>query len=201
MKIVLATANKGKVKELAGMLEDGRITVLSLDDFPGFPDIEETGGTFAENALLKARAACVRTKLIALADDSGLEVDALNGAPGIYSARYAGEPKDDGRNIVKLLAELKDIPDEARTARFRCCLAIAVPGGEEMIVEGSVEGRILRAPKGSGGFGYDPVFYLPAYGRTMAELTLEEKNRISHRAQALQTAVPLLKQMLSQENR
>jgi len=196
MEILLATTNKGKVIELVKMLDYEGVRVLSLSDFPEFPEIDENGSDFSENALIKARAAFEYTGLITLADDSGLEVDALNGAPGIFSARYAGEPKDDERNILKLLADLNDIPPEGRTARFCCCLAIVAPGGKESMFEGTVEGMIIQSKKGSGGFGYDPIFYLPEYEKTMAELTIEEKNTISHRARAYQKAVSILRKML-----
>lgn len=193
MQILLATTNQGKVKELEEMLNEESIRILSLKDFPELQDIEENGTTFAENALTKARAAVSLTGLLSLADDSGLEVDALGGRPGVFSARYAGEPKDDERNIQKLLSDLQDVPDELRTGRFRCALALIGPNGREELTEGSVEGVILRSKKGSGGFGYDPVFYLPGLAKTMAELRLEEKNRLSHRAQALRKAVPIIK--------
>ncbi|HHV64391.1 MAG TPA: XTP/dITP diphosphatase [Peptococcaceae bacterium] len=196
MQVLLATANQGKVKELVGMLKGEEISVLSLNDFPDFPEVEETGLTFAENALLKARAAASWAGLVALADDSGLEVDALGGKPGVFSARYAGEPKDDEKNIVKLLAELEGKPEKERTARFRCCLAIVCPvTGQEFLTEGKVEGRILQAKRGTGGFGYDPIFYLPELQKTMAELSLAEKNTISHRAQAFQQAIPILREL------
>lgn len=201
MKILLATQNQGKVKELQEMLADARIDVLSLRDIPDWEDVEETGQTFAENAALKAHAAAERTGYIALADDSGLEVDALGGAPGVYSARYAGEPKDDEGNNNKLLQELKEVPDEERTARFRCALVIATPEGQEFLTEGTLEGRILRAPRGHEGFGYDPLFSIPDFARTMAELTIVQKNKISHRAQAFQKAIPILKDLISQKQR
>lgn len=192
MEILLATGNRGKVKELQEMLEKD-IKVLSLSDYPGFPEVEETGKTFAENALLKARRAALFSGLVSLADDSGLEVDALKGAPGVYSARFAGEPKSDERNIDKLLSELEGVPEKDRTARFRCSLALVTPDGREYLTEGTVEGIILEERRGTGGFGYDPVFYLPALAKTMAELSLEEKNRLSHRAQAFRKALPILK--------
>lgn len=195
MKILLATQNQGKVKELQEMLADTQIDVLSLHDIENWEDVEETGSTFAENASLKARAAAERTGYIALADDSGLEVDALDGAPGVYSARYAGEPKDDERNNDKLLKALEKVPDEERTARFRCALVIATPDGKEYLTEGTVEGRISRVRRGKDGFGYDPLFFMPDFGRTMAELTLTQKNKISHRAQAFQKAIPILKEL------
>lgn len=199
MEILLATANKGKIKELEDLLDGEDIEILSLSNFPDLPDIEENGATFAENALIKAREGCRYTKLITLADDSGLEVDVLNGEPGVFSARYAGEPKDDERNIQKLLGELQDVPEEQRSTRFRCCLAIVTPNGQEVITDGSVEGVILREKIGTGGFGYDPVFFLPALAKTMAEISLEEKNQLSHRAQAFRKAVPVLKQLVTEK--
>lgn len=197
MEILLATANKGKVKELEDLLAGEDIEILSLSNFPDLPDIEENGATFAENALIKARVGCRFTNLITLADDSGLEVDALNGEPGVFSARFAGEPKDDEQNIQKLLAELEDVSEAKRSARFRCCLAVVTPDGQEVLTEGSVEGVILRQKMGTGGFGYDPVFYLPQLVKTMAEISLEEKNQLSHRAQAFRKAVPILKQLIT----
>lgn len=195
MKIILATQNQGKVRELRELLIDEEIEVLSLLDIPDWEDVEENGITFADNAALKAREAVRRTGLIALADDSGLEVDALEGAPGVYSARYAGEPKDDERNNDKLLHLLETIPQDKRTARFRCALVMATPFGEEYLTEGAVEGRILTQRRGSDGFGYDPVFYLPELDRTMAELTLTEKNTLSHRAQAFRKVIPILRNL------
>jgi XTP/dITP diphosphohydrolase len=199
MKILLATQNQGKVRELQEMLSDAQIEVLSLRDVPNWEDVEETGSTFAENAALKAHAAAERTGYISLADDSGLEVDALGGAPGVYSARYAGEPKDDERNNDKLLEALQDVPDEKRTGRFRCALVIVTPEGQEFLTEGTVEGRILHARRGQEGFGYDPLFFVSDFGRTMAELTMSQKNKISHRAQAMQKAIPILKNLTQVE--
>jgi XTP/dITP diphosphohydrolase len=195
MKILLATQNLGKVKELQDLLSGEQIEVISLRDIANWEEVEETGSTFAENAALKARIAAERTGLISLADDSGLEVDALKGAPGVYSARFAGEPKDDERNNDKLLNELKEVPEAKRTARFKCALVVATPSGEEYLTEGSVEGRILKQRRGKEGFGYDPLFYIPDFGRTMAELNLTQKNKISHRAQAFQKAIPILKSL------
>lgn len=195
MKIILATQNQGKVRELRELLVDEEIEVLSLLDIPDWEDVEENEETFVDNAALKAREAVRRTGLIALADDSGLEVDALDGAPGVYSARYAGEPKDDERNNDKLLHLLETIPEDKRTARFRCALVMATPFGEEYLTEGAVEGRILSQRRGSDGFGYDPVFYLPEFARTMAELTLTEKNTLSHRAQAFRKVIPILRNL------
>ena len=192
MKIILATQNQGKIRELQELLVDKGIEVLSLLDIPEWEDVEENGETFADNAALKARAAVKRTGLIALADDSGLEVDALDGAPGVYSARYAGEPKDDQRNNDKLLHQLETTSDDKRTARFRCALVMATPSGKEYLTEGAVEGQIIRQRRGQDGFGYDPIFYLPEYSRTMAELTMTEKNKLSHRAQAFRKVIPIL---------
>ncbi|AFQ46056.1 XTP/dITP diphosphatase [Desulfosporosinus meridiei] len=192
MKIILATQNKGKIRELQELLGDADIEVLSLKDIEDWEDVEEDGITFADNAALKAKAAVKKTGLIALADDSGLEVDALAGSPGVYSARFAGEPKDDERNNDKLLQELKEVADSQRQARFRCALVIATPDGKEFLTEGTVEGQILTERRGRDGFGYDPLFFVPEYQRTMAELTLSEKNRLSHRAQAFRKAIPIL---------
>ncbi|KGK91506.1 purine NTP phosphatase [Desulfosporosinus sp. HMP52] len=192
MRIVLATQNKGKIRELQELLGDADIEVLSLKDIEDWEEVEENGITFAENAALKAKAAVKKTGLIALADDSGLEVDALAGSPGVYSARFAGEPKDDERNNDKLLQELKGVADSQRQARFRCALVIATPDGKEFLTEGTVEGQILTERRGKDGFGYDPLFFVSEYQRTMAELTLSEKNRLSHRAQAFRKAIPIL---------
>lgn len=195
MKILLATQNEGKVRELEELLADEDIKVISLKDIPDWEEVEETGSTFTENAALKARVGAQKSGLISLADDSGLEVDALSGAPGVYSARFAGEPKDDERNIDKLLTLLENVVDEERTARFRCALVVATPHGEEYCTEGTVEGKILRQRRGKGGFGYDPVFFVPDFGRTMAELSLAQKNKLSHRAQAFSKAIPILKNL------
>lgn len=177
MDIMLATGNKGKVRELQEMLIPvknlGRI--FFIGDFPDYPEVEETGSTFRENALLKAREAAARTGLISLADDSGLEVDALGGEPGVRSARFAGEPKDDDRNIDRLLNLLEGIGTERRGARFKCCLAIVTPDGGEYVTEGVCEGRILSERMGSGGFGYDPVFYLEKYKKQWQSCPLRRK--------------------------
>lgn len=196
--IILATQNKHKVVEIAEIMKDVPIRLLTLADFPNIPDIEETGDTFAENALLKARAVFQKTNLITLSDDSGLEVDALNGAPGIYSARFAGETKSAAANNAKLLRELQNVPDAQRTAQFRCVVAIVTPDFEKT-VEGIVRGKIIRAPRGEGGFGYDPLFVPDGYSQTFAELGAEVKNRISHRAKAFTAAKEMLKQLISNE--
>ena len=184
-KMVLASRNKGKIREFERMLDGFGIDLLSLNDYPAIGEIEEDGKSFLENALKKARAVADATGEAVLADDSGLEVEALAGAPGIYSARYAGEGADDEDNIRKLLDDLGGIPPEKRRALFRCVLILCLPGGRYDAFEGSWEGRITEAPAGQGGFGYDPVFFLPGMGMTVAELSPEVKNRISHRAQAV----------------
>ena len=191
LTLVLATRNQGKVRELAAGLVAFGCTVLGLDAFPDLADVEETGTTFEANALLKARAAAQATGHIAVADDSGLEVDALDGAPGVYSARYADDwqslPNEsrDARNCRKLLHTLENVPDDARTARFVCAMAACTPDGREVTVRGAWEGRIARTPDGENGFGYDPVFFDAALGRTAATLTREAKNARSHRGAAL----------------
>ncbi|MDA8443377.1 MAG: XTP/dITP diphosphatase [Peptococcaceae bacterium] len=195
MQILLATTNQGKVQELVHLLSPAAFTIKSLADFPQIGEIEETGTTFRENALIKARAACQETGLLTLADDSGLEVDALNGQPGVHSARYAGEPKDDSRNNAKLLAALQEIPTESRGARFKSVIAIVTPQGEEFTAEGVCEGAIGLEPKGTGGFGYDPLFYVSAYAKTFAELNLAQKNTVSHRGKALRAAADILDQL------
>jgi len=251
MKVVLATANQGKIRELEKLLLPLGIDVTSQADYPGFPAIVEDGKSFEENAVKKARAAASYTGQVALADDSGLEVDYLGGAPGIYSARFSclddtctcsgdgrahlncgvsrtrancssGRVQANGANCgsgcvringsqdafggsralldrannEKLLALLEGVPWEKRTARFRCVIAIAVPGGKIYTAKGTCEGYIAFEPKGAGGFGYDPLFYLPEYGKTFAELDTEAKNRISHRGRALAGAVEIIRRLM-----
>jgi XTP/dITP diphosphohydrolase len=189
-RLLFATGNPGKLRELRGLVGDA-VEVVSLKDLPPIPEPEETGVTFEENAELKARAYSAASGLPALADDSGLCVDALGGRPGVYSARYA--EGDDKARYQKLLAELSGVPDEQRTAAFVCSLCLVRPGGGPAIFElGRCEGRIGHEPRGSHGFGYDPVFLLPG-GKTMAELTAEEKAAISHRGVAFQKMLPHLK--------
>lgn len=188
MKIVLASHNKKKINELRVLLSEyserlGEITVLSMEEVGLYDDVEETGTTFAENALIKAKAGA-ESGFIAIADDSGLAVDALNGAPGVYSARFAGEPCDDDKNNALLLQKLEDVPDEKRTGRYVSSIACVFPDGRVLTTEDSCEGILLREPRGNGGFGYDPYFYFEDYKKTFSELTLEEKNRVSHRAKA-----------------
>ena len=188
MKLLVATRNAGKLREVRARV--GGLEVLSLDDVSPMPEVEETEDTLEGNARLKARAAARASGLWTVADDSGLFVDALGGAPGVRSARYA--PGTDADRIRKLLREMDTVPDGRRGAAFRCVLALASPSGEVGEARGECRGKILRVPRGSGGFGYDPVFLVPELGRTMAELTLEEKGRISHRARALEALAPEL---------
>ncbi|MFH1853255.1 MAG: XTP/dITP diphosphatase [Candidatus Neomarinimicrobiota bacterium] len=184
MKIVLATHNRHKVAEFTRALQDFEPEILSLDDFPQVGEIDETGTTLSENALLKARTVQRLTGRPAIADDTGLEVDALGGAPGVYSARWAGAGASYADNNRKLLTELASVPADRRRARFRCVIAY-VDDRWELTAEGTVEGSILDRPAGSGGFGYDPVFWLPELQKTLAELTPEEKNAVSHRGFAI----------------
>ena len=194
--LVLATKNPKKVEEIRALLADVPVRILSLLDFPDIPDTPETGTTFAENAEIKARAASKTTGKIALADDSGLEVDALCGEPGVYSNRFAEPGASDRDKYMRILELLEGVPDEKRTARFKAAIAVAAPDGEVKIIEGTCEGRIAREPRGINGFGYDPIFYLPELGKMMAELTSEEKNTISHRGRAFRSAKNLLVQVL-----
>lgn len=185
--VVLASRNPGKIRELAVLLAPFGVTVTGLDAFPEIGDIAETGATFAENALLKAATVSARTGLVAVADDSGLVVDALGGEPGVYSARYSeepGKPATDERNIQKVLEKMRDIPDARRTARFVCAMAVALPDKRHIIAEGFWEGVLTREPAGNNGFGYDPVFRDPESGMTAAQMTPEQKNANSHRARA-----------------
>ncbi|RZT22146.1 MULTISPECIES: XTP/dITP diphosphatase [Fictibacillus] len=196
MKILIATKNIGKVKEFQAMFKDFGIEVISLLDIKNSPDVEETGVTFEENAIIKAEAICSIMNIPVIADDSGLEVDALEGRPGVYSARYAGSEKSDEANMDKVLNELKEIAEPNRTARFVCALAFARPDKKTFVVRGTCEGEILSERRGNEGFGYDPIFYLPRLDCSMAELSKEEKNNISHRAVALQK----LKDFISKED-
>jgi XTP/dITP diphosphohydrolase len=184
-EVIIATKNPGKAKEFEHIFAARGIEVKTLLDFPEIPEVDETGMTFEENAILKAEAVAQALGKMVIGDDSGLIVDALEGRPGIFSARYAGEPKNDQNNTDKVLSELKGLPEEKRTGRFYCALAVAVPGQATMTVSGTCEGRILEERRGTNGFGYDPVFYVPEKGVAMAELSSEEKNNISHRANAL----------------
>lgn len=193
-KIVLATGNPGKVREINQLLAGSGIDIVSQAEF-NTPEAEETGLTFVENAILKARNAAEHAGLPAIADDSGLEVDALNGAPGIYSARYAGVGAGDEANLQKLLEAMKDVPEDRRSARFQCVMVYLRHALDPtpVICQGTWEGRITFAPSGDNGFGYDPVFLVPDRQCTSAELSPEEKNRRSHRGQALNQLVTILK--------
>ncbi|GAA2509657.1 RdgB/HAM1 family non-canonical purine NTP pyrophosphatase [Kocuria salsicia] len=200
-RIVLATHNQGKVRELQSMLETAGFSGTVVDAAAaGLGDVVETGVTFRENALLKARAAAAGSGLIALADDSGLAVDVMGGAPGIFSARWSGTHGDDASNLDLLLAQLSDIAPEHRRAKFVCAVAVVGPRGEEHVVHGELPGTILTAPAGSNGFGYDPVLAPEGEGgRSCAELSLEHKNRISHRARAMAEALPILLDLLQRD--
>lgn len=193
-KVVLATGNAGKVRELADLLQDFGLDVVAQTEL-GVESAEETGLTFIENAILKARHAAQITGLPALADDSGLAVDVLGGAPGIYSARYAGEDATDQQNLEKLLATLKDVPDEQRKAQFHCVLVYMRHAEDPtpLVFHGSWAGVITREAAGAGGFGYDPIFFVPSEGKTAAELTRDEKRAISHRGQALKLLLEAMK--------
>jgi len=219
--VVLATRNAAKLRELARILDvdepvGTKIKLTDLDEFPGAPDVPETGATFEENALLKARAVAAFTGLPAVADDSGLCVDALNGMPGVLSARWAGRHGDDRANLDLVLAQVADVPDARLGARFVCAAALVVPGSEpaatggsghsraasgesghshgprEWVVTGRVEGRLVRVPRGSGGFGYDPIFLPDGFDQTTAQMTAEEKDAISHRGRAFRALTPFI---------
>ena len=192
--LVLATRNAGKLRELARILGT-QVHLAGLDAFPGAPDVPETGATFEANALLKARAIAAYTKLPTVADDSGLCVDALNGMPGVLSARWAGQHGDDQANLNLLLAQIADVPDARRGARFVCAAALVVPADGipgEWVVTGQVEGRLIRAPRGTGGFGYDPIFQADGFDVTTAEMTPDAKDAISHRGRAFRALVPFI---------
>jgi XTP/dITP diphosphohydrolase len=198
-EIIVATQNAGKVKEISQAMRHLPIRVLSLADCGTFPEPIENGGTFEENALLKARYYAALTGKPCLADDSGLEVDCLGKAPGVYSARYAGEHATDKENNHKLLQALAAMPEAKRTGRFRCVLALVESGdlhGFVLTTEGVCEGEILQQPRGEHGFGYDPLFFMPKLNKTLAEVTVEEKNQISHRGQALSKLVDKLQEYL-----
>lgn len=183
-RVVLATDNPGKVAELRAILAGTGLELVPGEGVGGLPDVEEFGESFEENAIAKARAACLYTGLAAMADDSGLEVDALGGAPGVRSARYAGETQSDAANVAKLLLELDGVPGSGRGARFVCVAAYVDPAGRTLTARGICKGRIIEQPRGGGGFGYDPVFVCEGHERTMAELPAGEKNAISHRGLA-----------------
>ncbi len=196
MKLVLATRNQGKVREISEILRDQNgIELLSLCNYPDAPDVVEDGKTYEENAIKKAASLAEHTGHLTIGDDSGLAVDALDGAPGVHSARYAGENASDQDRIAKLLNALQDIPDDRRSGRFICAVAIAEPLAQVQVVRGVCEGRITHTPRGASGFGYDPVFVPTGYNKTFAELGDTVKNQISHRAKALDKARKLLSEM------
>lgn len=197
MEIVLATENQGKIKEIKAMLKGLDLQILTLQDFPNLPKIVEDGETFKENAIKKAKEIADFTSRVALADDSGLEVEALNNAPGVYSARFAGEKAKDLENNKKLLALLKGLPLVRRKARFVCVIAIAEPDGKVYATKGELKGLIALRPAGKYGFGYDPIFFLPQYKKTVAQISAEDKNRISHRSKALKAAKKILRRLIT----
>ena len=200
-RVVLATHNAHKVAELRRILHADHhihtgLEIVALDWFPTMPETAETGATFSENALLKARAAADFCGIAAIADDSGIAVDALNGMPGVLSVYWAGRARDDAANTRLLLEQLEDVPDERRGAAFVCAAAAATPDGRELVVEGRLEGALLRAPRGTGGFGYDPIFVPTGETRTTAEMAPEEKDAISHRGRAFRALAPRLAELL-----
>jgi XTP/dITP diphosphohydrolase len=197
--LVLATRNAAKLVELNRILAEATLSprLCGVDEFAGVPEVAETGATFAQNAVLKAAAVAAATGLPAVADDSGLCVDALNGMPGIFSARWAGKHGADDANLDLVLAQIGDIPDERRGAHFACAAALALPGGVVEVVEGRVFGRLLRARRGEQGFGYDPIFLPDGHDRTTAEMSAVEKDAISHRGQALRALLPALRRTLT----
>ena len=197
--LVVATRNRGKLHEIGAMLSGLVELVISAADLEGFPDTVEDGDTFEGNALKKAREACIFSGLPALADDSGLAVDALGGRPGVFSARFAGEGAGDAANNARLIRELSWVPCEKRRAAFVCVLAFVAPDGRELTFSGRVTGVIVDTPRGEGGFGYDPHFLVDGFGRTMSELDLDEKNRISHRGQAFRQFREYLEQVTGEE--
>lgn len=202
--VLVASRNAKKLRELRRVLADSGIAdlaVVGLDEVPSFPETPETGATFEANALVKARDGAAATGLPCVADDSGIEVDALNGMPGVLSARWSGSHGNDEANTSLLLGQLADVPDDRRGARFVSACALAVPGGTESVVRGEWPGTIARAPRGDGGFGYDPVFVPEAGDRTAAELSPAEKDAESHRGRALRLLVPLLSQLATADRR
>ena len=197
-RLVLATLNPHKIAELERILADGKVAadLVSLGEFPGAPDVAETGATFAANALLKATAVAQFTGRPAVADDSGFCVDALNGMPGVLSARWSGKHGDDEANLQLLLGQLADVPDERRGAHFTCAAALVLPAGRQHVSEGTVHGRVTRLPRGEHGFGYDPIFVPDRSELTTAEMTPEAKDAISHRGRALRALAPVIAALL-----
>ena len=198
-KLVLATRNQGKITEFRRILDElapGQIDLIGVDQFPDLVDVVETGATFEENSLLKSRYTCLATGLPAIADDSGLCVDFLNGDPGIFSARWAGNHGDDQANLEKVLTQLKDVPDKDRTAHFKCVASLVMPDGREQVAEGRFEGHILHAPVGDNGFGYDPIFQPLGLSISSAQMSAQEKDLVSHRGKSLRSIAPHVIQML-----
>ena len=194
--VVLATRNVGKIAELRRILAPYGIELVGMDEACSIEDVVEDGETFAANALLKAHAVAIASGLVAVADDSGLAVSALNGMPGIFSARWSGRHGDDAANLALVLAQLADVPSERRGAAFVCVAAAAAPDGRELVAEGRIEGTLLRAPRGSGGFGYDPIFVPIGETRTTAEMSAADKDAISHRGKAFRALAPQLSTLL-----
>ncbi len=191
-RIILATGNKDKLKEVREILGKKSVSVVSMKEAGFDQEIEENGSTFAENAVIKAKAVCAASGETAMADDSGLVIDALGGMPGIYSARYLGHETPYPEKNAKILAMLSDVPEEKRTARYVCAIACVFPDGRTLLAEETMEGRIAQEPAGSNGFGYDPIFYVPEAGKTAAEMSPEEKHAVSHRGKALRKMEALL---------
>jgi len=199
-KLVLATRNQGKIVEFRRILDElapGAIELIGVDQFPDLVDVDETGSTFADNSLLKARYTCQATGLPAIADDSGLCVDALDGAPGIFSARWAGSHGDDQANLEKVLDQLKDVPAEKRTGHFICVASLVLPDGRQQVAEGRFDGHILLAPVGENGFGYDPIFQPGGMTISSAQMGAAEKDLVSHRGKALRSIAPHVIQLLA----
>lgn len=198
LQIVVASRNAHKVAEIQSLLGDLPVTLVTIDEVAPGVELREDEPTFEGNALAKAHQAARATGMLAIADDSGLEVDALGGEPGVWSARYAGLPSNDARNNAKLLQAMHGVPDDERTARYQCCAVFVDLQNQESLVQfGACEGRILSHMQGTGGFGYDPMFFLPTLGKTMAEITLEEKNQLSHRAKAFKALAVVLNAYLA----
>lgn len=195
LEVVLATRNEGKVREFVELMRDLPVQVYSLDAFPQIPDLAEDGGTYTENAISKASTVAALTRKVSVADDSGIEVDALSGAPGPQSRRFLGERATDSARNARVLKLLRKVASAHRTARYRAVVAVAAPDGGVRTFEGVCEGQVLTAPRGTHGFGYDPIFYVPAFGKSMAQLPIPVKNRISHRARAFAAARPYLRRL------
>jgi len=199
MRVVLATRNAHKLIAMRRILGEAGLDIelIGTDEFPDLTDVAETGSTFAANALLKARSVCAETGLPAIADDSGLGVDALNGMPGIFSARWSGAHGDDLANLNLLLGQLSDVPDTRRGAAFHCAAAVVLPDGTERVVEGTIDGTLIREPRGTNGFGYDPIFVPVGESRTTGEMSAEDKDAISHRGRAMRALVPVMRGLLT----